>query len=182
MFRCAVQQAIIRYWTEGVTTTSATTETSVLFIASILNSSEASININNYGEFWKEVRYLLSLPGMAPAPASCTMGNGSFPGVKSGRGVTLTPHLLLVPWSSRSGAISVLPLQAIRPAQSLSACTRVHFTSIFTLLWFIGNIDPVVVICAPCSSGLFIDVSEELMFYSQALRGTQERVKEEMAQ
>jgi len=24
--------------------------------------------------------------------ASCTMGTGSFPGVKSGRGVTLTPH------------------------------------------------------------------------------------------
>jgi glycerol kinase len=29
--------------------------------------------------------------------ASCTMGTGSFAGVKSGRGVTLTPHLLLVP-------------------------------------------------------------------------------------
>ena len=27
-------------------------------------------------------------------PASCTMGAGFFPGVKSGRGVTLTPHLL----------------------------------------------------------------------------------------
>jgi len=24
--------------------------------------------------------------------ASCTMGTGFFPGVKSGRGVTLTPH------------------------------------------------------------------------------------------
>jgi len=32
-------------------------------------------------------------------PASCTMGTGSFPGVKSGRGVTLTPHPLLSPWS-----------------------------------------------------------------------------------
>jgi hypothetical protein len=30
-------------------------------------------------------------------PASCTIGTGSFPGVKSGRGVTLTPHPLLVP-------------------------------------------------------------------------------------
>ena len=30
-------------------------------------------------------------------PASFTMGTGSFPGVKSGRGVTLTPHPLLVP-------------------------------------------------------------------------------------
>jgi len=28
---------------------------------------------------------------------SCTMGSGSFPGVKSGWGVMLIPHLLLVP-------------------------------------------------------------------------------------
>jgi hypothetical protein len=34
-----------------------------------------------------------------PDLASCTMGTGSFLGVKSGRGVTLTPHSLLVPWS-----------------------------------------------------------------------------------
>jgi hypothetical protein len=33
-------------------------------------------------------------PGAHPAP--CTMGTGSFPGVESGRGVTLTPHPLLV--------------------------------------------------------------------------------------
>jgi len=30
-------------------------------------------------------------------PASCTMGTRSFLGVKSGRGVTLTPHHLLMP-------------------------------------------------------------------------------------
>jgi len=32
-------------------------------------------------------------------PASCAMGTGSFPGVRCGRGVTLTPHPLLVPRS-----------------------------------------------------------------------------------
>ena len=32
-------------------------------------------------------------------PASCTTGTGSFPGVKSGWGVMLTPHPLLVPSS-----------------------------------------------------------------------------------
>ena len=32
-------------------------------------------------------------------PASCTMGTRSFPGVRCGRGVTLTPHPLLVPRS-----------------------------------------------------------------------------------
>jgi hypothetical protein len=36
--------------------------------------------------------------GPGAYPASCTMGTGSFQGVKSGRGVTLTPHPLLVPW------------------------------------------------------------------------------------
>jgi len=61
-------------------------------------------------------------------PASCTMGARSFPGVMSGWGVTLTPHLLLVPWSRKSRAIRLLPLWAVRPVQSLSACARVHLT------------------------------------------------------
>ena len=65
-------------------------------------------------------------------PASCTMGTGSFPWVKSGRGVTLTPHPFLVPWSWKGRAIPLLPLWAVRPVQSLSACTRVHFTFTFT--------------------------------------------------
>jgi len=54
------------------------------------------------------------------------MGTGSFPEVKSGLGVTLTPHPLLVPWSRKNRAITLLPLGAVRPVQSLSACTRVH--------------------------------------------------------
>jgi hypothetical protein len=70
--------------------------------------------------------------GPGAHPASCTMGTGSFPGVKSGWGVTLTPHPLLVPWSRKGRAIPLLPLWTIRPTQSLSACTRVHFTFTFT--------------------------------------------------
>jgi len=35
---------------------------------------------------------------------------------------------LLVPWSRKSTTIPLLPLWAVRPVQSLSACTRVHFT------------------------------------------------------
>ena len=61
-------------------------------------------------------------------PASCTMCTGSFPEVKSGRGLTLTPHCLLVPWSWKGRVIPPLPLKAVRPVQSLSACTGVHFT------------------------------------------------------
>jgi len=56
------------------------------------------------------------------------MGTESFQGVNSGRGVTLTPHPLLVPWSWKSRAIPLLTLWAVRPVQSISACTRVHFT------------------------------------------------------
>jgi len=56
------------------------------------------------------------------------MVTGSFLGVKSGRGVTLTPHPLLVPWSWKNRAIPLLPLWAVRPVQSLSACTRGRFT------------------------------------------------------
>jgi hypothetical protein len=37
--------------------------------------------------------------GLGAHPASCTLSTGSFPGVESGRGVTLTPHPLLVPRS-----------------------------------------------------------------------------------
>jgi len=70
--------------------------------------------------------------GHGAYPASCTMGTRSFPGVKSGRGVTLTPHLLLVPWSRKSRTIPLLPLRAVRPVQSLSACTTVHFTFTYT--------------------------------------------------
>ena len=61
--------------------------------------------------------------GSGAHSASCTMDTGSFPGVKSGRGVTLTPYPLLVPWSRKSRAIPLLPLWAVRPLQILSACT-----------------------------------------------------------
>jgi len=62
--------------------------------------------------------------GSGTLSASCTMGTGSLPGVKSGWGVTLT-HPLLVPWSRKSRAIPLLPLWAVRPVQTLSVCTRV---------------------------------------------------------
>ena len=68
------------------------------------------------------------------------MGTGSFPGVKSGRDVTLTPNPLLVPWSRKGGAIPLLPLWAVRPVQSLSACTRVHFTFTFTFTRRMGRL------------------------------------------
>jgi len=67
------------------------------------------------------------------------MGTPSFPGVNSGRGVMLTPHLLLVPWSRKGRAISLLPLWVVQPVQSLSACTRVHFTFTYWIGVWVGS-------------------------------------------
>ena len=83
--------------------------------------------------------------GSGAHPASCTVGTGSLPGVKSGRGVTLIPHPLLVPWWWKGRAIPLLPVWAVRPVQNLSACTRVHFTFTFYTqsICFVSNISVV---------------------------------------
>jgi hypothetical protein len=57
-------------------------------------------------------------------PSLLYNGYRVFPRVKNGQGMTLTPHPLLVPWSWKSRAIPLLPIRAVRPVQSLSACTR----------------------------------------------------------
>ena len=75
---------------------------------------------------WGEIfRTCADRPGDHTAPS--IMGTGSFSGTKSGRGVTLTPHPLLVPSSRKGRAIPLLPIWAVRPVQGLSACTRLHF-------------------------------------------------------
>ena len=51
-------------------------------------------------EFRWGARFFASVQtGPEAHPASCRIGTGSFPGVRCGRGVTLTPHPLLVPRS-----------------------------------------------------------------------------------
>jgi len=92
------------------------------------------------------VRTRFSAPaqtGPEAHPASCTMGTRSFPRVKSARSVTLTPHPLLEPWSRKSRAITLLPLWAVRPVQSLNTCTRAHFTFLLlNLILKIWNVAP----------------------------------------
>jgi hypothetical protein len=73
----------------------------------------------------------LSRPALGTIQPPVQWVPGLSRGVKSGRGVTLTPHPLLVQWSRKGRAIPLLPLWAVWPVQSLSACTRVRFT--FTL-------------------------------------------------
>jgi len=65
--------------------------------------------------------------GPGAHPDSCTMGTGSFPGVKSGRGPTLTPHPLLVPWSRKGRGIPLLssyePYGLYRASVPVQGCT-----------------------------------------------------------
>ena len=67
--------------------------------------------------------------GPGAHPASCTMGTGSFPRGKErpGRDTDPSPPSSAV-GHGKSRAIPLLPLWAVRPVQSLSACTRVHST------------------------------------------------------
>jgi len=56
------------------------------------------------------------------------MGTGLSRGVKSGRGVTLTTHLLSSAVVKKEYSYTSTTPWAVRPVQSFSACTRVHFT------------------------------------------------------
>ena len=82
-----------------------------------------------------ETRFSVSVQtGPGTNPASCTMGYGTFPGIKSGRGVTLSPHPLLVPRSCKSRAIPLPPYGPnglYRSSVPVQGCTlRYLFTNI----------------------------------------------------
>ena len=72
-------------------------------------------------------------------PASCTLCTGSFLGVKSGWGMMLTPHPLLVPRSWKGRAIPLLPLWAIWPVQG---CTLPY------LMYCTHNLHHIQQLCA----------------------------------
>jgi len=76
--------------------------------------------------------------GLGAHTASCTMGTGSFPVVKYGRGLTLTPQTLLVPWSRKGRAIILFPSRPYdlyRASVHVQACTLAFYPSLlFTFL------------------------------------------------
>jgi hypothetical protein len=61
-------------------------------------------------------------------PSLLYNGYQVFPRGKERPGRDVDPSPLLVPWSRKGKAIPLLPLWAVRPVQSLSACIMVHFT------------------------------------------------------
>ena len=73
------------------------------FLSSLLNLSLVNeVTVGQVMSAWEEA-YVFALDGtnlgFYITKSLCTRGNGSFPAVRCGRGVTLTPHPLLVPRS-----------------------------------------------------------------------------------
>ena len=86
------------------------TSTSPLSCYASLSSLLFSIHFQSSSWWGRDFPPVQTGPGAHPA--SCTMGTGSFPGVKCGRGVLLTTHPLLVPRSWKGRAIPLPPLWA----------------------------------------------------------------------
>ena len=79
--------------------------------SSVVIATELRAGRSGIGSRWgREFPPVQTGPGAHPA--SCKIGTGSFPGVKCGRGVLLTTHLLLVPRSWKSIAIPLPTLWA----------------------------------------------------------------------
>ena len=88
--------------------------------------------------WWRDFPHL-SRPALGPTQPPAQWVPDLSQGVKSGQGVTLTLDPLLVPWSWKGRAISLLPLWAL-------ACTRVQFTFYLYVSNIVGSysVRPVV--------------------------------------
>ena len=103
-------------------------DTNVLTALNLYGGPGSVVGIaTGYGLDGPEKRFSAPVQtGPGAHPASCIMGTGSFPGVKSGRGVKLTPHLLLLLWSWECRAIPLLsyrPYGLYRASVPVQGCT-----------------------------------------------------------
>ena len=73
--------------------------------------------------------------GPGAHPAFCTMGTGSFPEVKYGRGVRLTSYHFLVPWSWKSRAIPLPTLWATTGPVTGTLYLYLYLYKCYTILY-----------------------------------------------
>jgi hypothetical protein len=74
----------------------------------------------------------MSIPTLGPTQPPVQWVTSLYGG-RERPGRDADPSNLLVPWLWKGRAIPLLSLWAVRPVQSLSACTRVTFTFTFTM-------------------------------------------------
>ena len=101
-------------------------------VSKIWNNVDVSSAKNRAGSHWYRTSSVMWFYSAGYLIFHVQWVPGLSRGVKNGRGVTLTTPSLLVPCSRKSRAIHLLPLRAVRPLQSLSACTREHFAFTYT--------------------------------------------------
>jgi hypothetical protein len=80
-----------------------------------------------------------SRPALGPTQPPVQWVPGLSWGVKGGRGVTLTPYPLLVPWSRKGRAIPLLPLWAVRPVLASVPVQGCNFRYMHYILWACCN-------------------------------------------
>ena len=90
---------------------------------------------------WIESRYGRDFPHLSSPALGPTQSPVQWiPGLSRGwRAAGAWRWPLLVPWSRKRRAIPLLSLWAVRPAQSLSACTRVHCDALYLYLTYVVN-------------------------------------------
>ena len=85
------------------------------------------LDVSEIKSRWGQDFAHLSRPALGPIQPPVN-GYRVFPGGQERPGRDADPSLPLMPWLWKSRAIPLLPLWAVWPVQSLSACTRVTFT------------------------------------------------------
>ena len=120
------QSHVINFWTGSVTINFTR-----IFCTITINAGIATgYGLDGPGIEFRTGEIFRTCPDRPCGPPSLLYnGYRVFPGRKSGRGVTLTPHHLLVPRSIKSRAIPLLPVWAVRlyrasvPAQGCTLLT-----------------------------------------------------------
>jgi hypothetical protein len=80
------------------------------------------------------------LTGPEAHPTSCTLDTESFPGVRCGRGVTLTPHPLLVPRSKTEYSYTCSPQGSSWPMKGRNLPSKLKHKCTNYLIYYLKSV------------------------------------------